>query len=187
MSRTRLARAVSLLSDECPADRSDAGTTPSADFCIAIREPHGRLSPELPDTVQISRVKFDRLPRTLPNLPRAPLMAMGLVVSCRLVRPAWPPIRFLYLGSRFCSALPSDDASRRRPCTSLPFTSIRLGEDLHLKTVKHARQTRKDPLTMAVNGSFEWAARDSNTRPLPCEALRPAAEKPLFSRGFLSF
>ena len=25
----------------------------------------------------------------------------------------------------------------------LPFTSIRLGEDLHLQTVKHARHTRK--------------------------------------------
>ncbi len=30
-----------------------------------------------------------------------------------------PPIRFLSIGSHFCSTLPSDPASRRRPCASL--------------------------------------------------------------------
>jgi len=38
-------------------------TTPSADFCDAVREPRGSLSPEPQDTTQISRGKLDRLPR----------------------------------------------------------------------------------------------------------------------------
>jgi len=42
------------------------------------------------------------------------------------LRDHWPArptltlqIRFLYIGSRFCSTLPSDPASQRRPCASL--------------------------------------------------------------------
>src|SRR5215831_10480199 len=40
-------------------------------------------------------------------------------VSRPLVRPGLPRIRFLFVGSRLRSALPSDPASRRRPCASL--------------------------------------------------------------------
>jgi len=54
-----------------------------------------------------------------PNLQPAPLMDMGFAVLCPLVRRRMPPIRFLYIGSCVCSALPSDPASRRRPCASL--------------------------------------------------------------------
>jgi hypothetical protein len=81
--------------------------------------------------------------RQLRVSPHTVRTIIGFVVSCRLAWSVRPLIRFLYVKSRSCSALPSDDASRRRPCDSLPFTSIRLGEDLHLQTVKHARQTRK--------------------------------------------
>jgi hypothetical protein len=47
------------------------------------------------------------------------LMDMGFAVSCQLARRRMPPIRFLFIGSRLCSTLPSDPASRRRPCASL--------------------------------------------------------------------
>src|SRR5215472_13296687 len=40
-------------------------------------------------------------------------------VSRPLVRPGLPRIRFLFVGSRLRSTLPSDPASRRRPCASL--------------------------------------------------------------------
>src|SRR6476660_5085110 len=40
-------------------------------------------------------------------------------VSRPLVRPGLPHIRFLFVRSRLCSTLPSDPASRRRPCASL--------------------------------------------------------------------
>src|SRR3954453_10986530 len=46
-------------------------------------------------------------------------MDMDFATSCPLVRPALPRIRFLFVGSRFCSTLPSDGSSRFRPCASL--------------------------------------------------------------------
>src|SRR6202048_3198368 len=46
-------------------------------------------------------------------------MDMDFATSCPLVRPALPPIRFLFVGSRLCSTLPSDGPSRFRPCASL--------------------------------------------------------------------
>src|SRR3954453_21923355 len=46
-------------------------------------------------------------------------MDMDFAISCPLVRPGLPHIRFLFVRSRLCSTLPSDPASRRRPCASL--------------------------------------------------------------------
>src|SRR3954447_16654502 len=46
-------------------------------------------------------------------------MDEDFAVSRPLVRPGLPRIRFLFVGSWFCSTLPSDAASRRRPCASL--------------------------------------------------------------------
>src|SRR3954447_17017432 len=46
-------------------------------------------------------------------------MDMDFATSCPLVRPALPHIRFLFVGSRFRSTLPSDGPSRFRPCASL--------------------------------------------------------------------
>src|SRR5947209_20590306 len=46
-------------------------------------------------------------------------MDMDFAVSRPLVRPGLPRIRFLFVGSRLRSTLPSDPASRRRPCASL--------------------------------------------------------------------
>src|SRR6516225_11480945 len=46
-------------------------------------------------------------------------MDVDFAVTCPLVRPGLPQIRFLFVRSRFCSTLLSDAASRRRPCASL--------------------------------------------------------------------
>src|SRR5262249_48995420 len=46
-------------------------------------------------------------------------MDMDFATSCPLVRPALPRIRFLFVGSRLCSTLPSDGPSRFRPCALL--------------------------------------------------------------------
>src|SRR5512135_2439526 len=46
-------------------------------------------------------------------------MDRDFAVSCPLVRPGLPHIRFLFVRSRLRSTLPSDPASRRRPCASL--------------------------------------------------------------------
>ena len=54
-----------------------------------------------------------------PDLQPWPLMDMDFATSCPLVRPALPRIRFLFVGSRLCSTLPSDSPSRFRPCALL--------------------------------------------------------------------
>src|SRR4051794_30294944 len=46
-------------------------------------------------------------------------MDMDFANGCPLVRPRLPHIRFLFVGSRFRSTLPSDGPSRFRPCASL--------------------------------------------------------------------
>jgi hypothetical protein len=94
-------------------------TLPSADFYREIKAScevfshayvtHGR-SPE------VSSTAFRTQP---PDLQPVPLMDMDFVVSGQLVRHRMPLIRFLYIGSYVCSTLPSDPASRRRPCASL--------------------------------------------------------------------
>src|SRR5439155_24889016 len=88
----------------------------------------------------ISSTAFGKRP---PDLPPVRLMNMGFAVICPLARHRRPHIRFLFIGPYLCSTLPSDPTSRRRPCASLPFTSIRLGRDLHPQAVEHARRTKK--------------------------------------------
>ena len=53
------------------------------------------------------------------DLQSWPLMDMDFATSCPLVRPVLPRIRFLFVGSRFRSTLPSDSPSRFCPCVSL--------------------------------------------------------------------
>jgi hypothetical protein len=69
-----------------------------------------RRSPEVRPTAFAARP---------PDLPPRSLMAVDFAIICSLVRPGRPSIRFLSIGPRLCSALPSDPASRRRPCASL--------------------------------------------------------------------
>lgn len=54
-----------------------------------------------------------------PDLPPHLLMAMDFAITCSLVQAGRPHIWFLFVRSWLCSALPSDPASRRRPCASL--------------------------------------------------------------------
>src|SRR4030088_1338253 len=87
-------------------------TTPSADFCPAVRMPCGILS-RRSDTEQISWGKLSRLPRTVAGSTLRVLDGYGL----RGKSPARPTLapctRFLSIDSRICSVLPSDPASRR--------------------------------------------------------------------------
>ena len=68
------------------------------------------------------------------NLPPGSLMDMGFAIMCSLARPRRPLIQFLFISPRFCSTLPSDPASRRRPCASL---------SLHLHRVVKRTSTSK--------------------------------------------
>src|SRR5215469_14065007 len=71
------------------------------------------------DMQQISRDKFDRFLRATTEFTLCVLARYGLRDHWPARPTLTPPIRFLYIGSRICSTLPSDPASRRRPCASL--------------------------------------------------------------------
>ena len=87
-------------------------TTPSADSCAAVRSPRGSLSSEIGTRRRPPQVSSIAFPAPLPDLQPWPLMDMDFVISRPLVRPRMPDIRFLFVRSRFCSALPSDATSR---------------------------------------------------------------------------
>ena len=92
---------------------------PSADFCVPIRSPHGSLSPNSGTERRSPGVSLTAFTAHLPDLQPWPLMDLDFAIRCPLVRPRMPLIRFLFVRSRFCSTLPPDPASRRRPCASL--------------------------------------------------------------------
>jgi len=117
---------------------------PSADFCAAMWLPLGFLSPVSETRRRSPEVSLTAFTAHLPDLQLGPLMDMDFAGSCPLVRPGLPNTRFLFVRSRLCSTLPSDPASRRRPCvlanTSPPSGCV---GDFHPQAVKHARHTTK--------------------------------------------
>src|SRR5882762_3051614 len=68
---------------------------------------------------RISRGKFHRLLRATTEFTSCVFDRYGLRDHLPAPPTLTPQIRFLYIGSRICSTLPSDPASRRRPCASL--------------------------------------------------------------------
>src|SRR6476659_10420222 len=117
---------------------------PSADFCPAVRPPHGTLS-RRNDTEQISRGKLSRLPCTVAGSTLRILDGYGLRDKW-LARPMLAPhIRFLSIDSHVCSTLLSDPTSRW--ATPLRFASASppsgCTEDFHLQATEHARHTTK--------------------------------------------
>ena len=94
-------------------------TMPSADFCAAIKSPCGDFSLVAETQRRPPEVRPTAFAARPPDLPPRPLMTMDFAIIGSLVRPGRPRIRFLSIGPRFCSTLPSDPASRRRPCASL--------------------------------------------------------------------
>jgi hypothetical protein len=107
--------------------RCSAHTTPAADSCRTVRADCSTLSPDYGTydrPPEVSSTAFNAQP---PNLQPAPLMDMDFAVIGQLVRRRMPHIRFLSIGSRLCSTLLSDPASRRRPCASL---SLLLHQDV---------------------------------------------------------
>src|SRR5919108_4182811 len=94
-------------------------TMPSADFCAAVRSPCGNLSLVAETQRRPPEVRPTAFPARPPDLPPRPLMAADLRPFARSSGRVGLVIRFLSIGPRFCSTLPSDLVSRRRPCASL--------------------------------------------------------------------
>ena len=122
---------------------------PSADFRAAVRKPHDPLSPRSGTRRGPPEVSSAAFPAHPPNLQRRPLMDMDFAVACLLVRTTLPRIRFLSIGSRVCSALPSDPALRRRPCASLA---------LHLHQVVRGTSTPKLRIMLGTHAEPEAPA-----------------------------
>jgi hypothetical protein len=105
---------------------------PSADFsvvfsagCPSPSEPHFRAF----HTAEISRGKTRYLHRVNAGFTKHTPSADGGLCGQRPARPrcVTPHIRFLFVVPRFRIGLPSDPASRRRPC---PSPCLRLCENL---------------------------------------------------------
>jgi hypothetical protein len=121
-------------------------TTPSADFCAAVRPPYGDLSPVAETQHRSPEVRSTAFAARPPNLPPRPLMTVDFAISCPLVRPGRP--RYPVFVHRAAALL---HASFR---PHLAMTPLRFAnpsppsgwiEDFHLQAVDHARHTTKRP------------------------------------------
>ncbi len=133
---------------------------PSADFCRPVGSDYSSPSPGFRTdgrSPEVSSTAFSAQP---PDLQPAPLMDLDFVVISRLVRHRIPRIRFLSIGSRLCSTLPSDLASRRRPCVLL---------GLHLHQVVQGTFTLKLPNMLGTQKG------EAETRS-PCVSVRARDE-----------
>ena len=121
-----------------------ATTTPSADFCRAVRTPRDVLSHDSVThsrSPAISSTAFHARP---PDLPPVSLMDMGFAITCSLARHRRPhhpvfvhrPACLLYASFRPHLAV----TPLRFAITSPPSGCE---EDFHLQAVGHARRTNK--------------------------------------------
>src|ERR1022692_1551203 len=102
-------------------------TSPAADFCHMVRVNLSTLSHDsvtCSRSPQVSSTAFHAQP---PDLPPVPWMDVGFAILCSLLRHRRPPIQFLFIGSRVCSTLLSDLASRLGPCASLILHLLQVG------------------------------------------------------------
>jgi hypothetical protein len=132
-------------------------TPPSADFCCTVRAPYDVLRH---DSVTHSRspvIRSTAFHAQPPNLPPVPLMDTGFAISCSLARHRRPHIRFLFIGSRVCSTLPSDPllpmAPLRFPNRLPPSDSV---GDSHPHVVDHARHTKSGRLEAAASERISY-------------------------------
>jgi hypothetical protein len=127
-------------------------TTPSADFCAAVRTPCDVLSPDLETQRRPPEVRSTAFTARPPNLPPRPLMAVDFAIRISLVRPGRP--RYPVFVHR-AAALLHASFRPRLATTPLRFAnpSPPSGwiKDFHLQAVDHARHT--------PNGSALCAAR----------------------------
>jgi hypothetical protein len=81
---------------------------PSADFYGVVRAPCGALSPVAGTPRRSPEVSSTAFATHPPDLQGRPLMDEDFAIHRSLVRTDLPRIRFLFIGSWFCSTLPSD-------------------------------------------------------------------------------
>src|ERR1700757_4213983 len=92
---------------------------------------------------QISLYTFDRLLRATTGFTLCVLDRYGLRDHLPARPTLTPQIRFLYIGSRVCSTLPSDPASQRRPCASLSLLLYQDGKRTCTRKLSNMRGVQK--------------------------------------------
>jgi hypothetical protein len=117
-------------------------TTPSADFCAAVRPPCDDLSPVAETQHRSPEVRSTAFAARPPNLPPRPLMVVDFAIRISLVRPGRP--RYPVFVHR-AAVLLHASFRPRLATTPLRFTnpSPPSGwiKDFHLLAVDHARHT----------------------------------------------
>src|ERR1035437_2084873 len=108
----------------------DEYDTPLLSSAVLFGSPHDAPSPSQ-DAQQISRGKFDCLPRTTTRFTLRIFDRCGRCDSLPARPMLAPLIRFLYIGPRVCLRLLSDPASRRRPCPWLTLFQVCLPHHSH--------------------------------------------------------
>ena len=121
-------------------------TTPSADFCAAVRSPYDHLSPVAGTQRRPPEVRPTAFAARPSDLPPRSLMTMDFAISCSLVRPGRP--RYPLLVHRAAVLL----HAVFRP--HLAMTPLRFAnpsppsgwiEDFHLQAAVHTRHTTRTP------------------------------------------
>src|SRR6516165_1313055 len=92
-------------------------------------------------------------------------MDMDFANACPLVRPALPRIRFLFVGSRLCSTLPSDGPSRFRPCALLVLHLHQVAQGTFTPKLSDMSDTQPDAARLrAGRGALVQTARSDRLR-----------------------
>ncbi len=84
----------------------------------------------------------------------------GLAIQCWLTPPPRPRIRFLFVESDFCLQLPSNPASRRRPCSWLAIPTIRARRGLSPLRFAPCLAHIRNPLLIIKRGLKFFKAED---------------------------
>src|ERR1700736_284618 len=135
-------------------------TTPSADFCAAVRPPYGDLSPESGTQRRPPEVRSTAFTARPPDLPPRPLMTVDFAITCSLVRPGRPryPV-FVHRAAALLHAFFRPRLAVTPLRFASPSPSSGWTEDFHLQAVVHTRHTGKKPA--ASDRPVTWQIRGS--------------------------
>src|SRR5882757_3788521 len=129
-----------------PSEKLVSPTTPSADFCTAIRPPYGVLSLVAETQHRSPEVRSAAFLARPSDLPPRSLIVVDFAIGCSLVRPGRPHYPLLVHRAAIllhASFRPRLAATPLRFANPSPLSGWI--EDFHLQAVDHARHTAKAP------------------------------------------
>ena len=135
-------------------------TTPSADFCTAVRPPCDDLSLVAETQCRPPEVRPTAFTARSPDLPPRPLMTMDFAIGCSLVRPGRPryPV-FVHRAAALFRAFFRPHLAMTPLRFANPSPSSGWIEDFHLQAVVHTRHTANGSARM--RGPMTGSAKQS--------------------------